>query len=316
MYLDRLLFLPKEEEKGLFSCGYQKVNLEDKPVFDPFYDRMNEDWSSPMSYMAMIAWEKALTFYYKIVGDYLAFLGWDATNGQMTMLPFVGRYEYATVAEAFALVKKDYARLGYPICITDMREWMQPYYEAIPGTAWKKLESDALYDYVYEGSCFDGFSGKSGQNLRYFLKHYDHRVRELIPADLNELTAFIRENWSAKTDCETCNHGCPIDCTERVVPFLPKLGGFGILVEIEGRTVGYCIGSRHGKVSILHFQNTIGGYKGLGVFMYAECRKRFLSGIERISLGEDMGVPGIRTYKQRLAPHEWIPRFELDLISK
>ena len=91
MRLDSLFFLPREEEKGLFDLGYRRVTVEDKPLFDPYYDRMNEGWSSPMSFMAMIAWEKALTFYYKLVGKYAVFLGWDATNGHMTMLLLTAR---------------------------------------------------------------------------------------------------------------------------------------------------------------------------------------------------------------------------------
>ena len=313
MYLDKLTLLPQETEKDLLALGYRPVAVEDKPVCDPFYDRMNDYWSSPMSFMAMIAWKKTLTFYYKTIGDYLVLLGWDATDGKMTMLPLIGHYEESAVESAVAKVREDHAAMGFPVYITDMREWMQPYYERIPGTGWKKIESDALNDYVYEGKCFDDFRGKSGQNLRYFLKNYDYSVREVVPEDLEELQDFVRKSWCANHDCAECNYGCTLDCLKQIVPSLPALGGFGIMVDIDHRMAGYCIGSRHGKVSILHFQTTAGNYKGIGVFMYRECRKRFLSDIERISLGEDMGMPGIRTYKTRLAPHEWIPRFTFAL---
>ena len=310
MYLDQLNFLPKEKEAIILAHGYKAVTFEEKPHFDPYYDKMNDWWSSPMSFMAMIAWETALTFYYKPVGEYLACMGWDATDGRMTLLPLIGRYDPSSIAEAFAIVKRDWDEMGYPLVITDMREWMRPYYEAIPGTSWTKRESDTLNDYVYDASSFDSFSGKSGRFLRYFLKNNDHEVEEIRESDLMRLTEFIREVWCAHTDCDYCNYGCPVDCISRVLPCLKQIGGFGIIVKVEGRIAGYCIGSRYGKMAILHFQHTRDGYVGLGVFMYSECRKRFLKDVSVINTGEDMGVPGIRFYKSHLAPHQWIPRFD------
>ena len=179
----------------------------------------------------------------------------------------------------------------------------------------RKKGSDSLNDYVYDGASFDNFSGKSGQNLRYFLKTYDFFVEEIIPEDIDRLKEFIEKNWCSKINCSFCNYGCQINCIEQIVPQLSDLDGFGIIVSIDNKMAGYCIGSCHNSVSILHFQNTSGNYKGLGVFMYNECRKRFLSDVKYISLGEDMGMSGIRTFKTRLAPHQWIPRFELDLID-
>ncbi len=313
MYIDKLTLLPEVDKERIIELGYSPVTVNDKKRFDPYYGRMNDDWSSPMSFMAMIAWGRVLSFYYKETNDYLTLLGWDAADGRMTMLPLIGHYDKESVKNAFYEVRNDHEKLGYNLNITDMREWMKPYYEEIPDTKWEKKENDSFYDYVYDSRYFDAFSGKSGQNLRYFLKNYDYSVEEITPEDLDILKNFIRDNWCVSKDCSYCNYGCSINCLEQIVPVLSELNGFGIIVRIEGEIAGFCIGSRNGNQSILHFQTTAGNYKGLGVFMYSECRKRFLSGVNKISLGEDMGISGIRTYKQRLAPHEWIPRFEYDL---
>ena len=315
MYLDQLSFLPKEKEEIILAHGYKIVTFEEKPHFDPYYDKMNDWWSSPMSFMAMIAWETALKFYYKEVGEYLVCLGWDATIGKMTVLPFLGKYENKTLAEAFQIVREELDEMGYPLCITDMREWMQPYYDAIPGTSWEKTESDTLSDYVYAAAEFDHFHGKSGQYHRYFLKNYNYSVEEVTPSHLPVITDFIREIWCSHTDCSACNYGCPIDCISKVLPCLKELSGFGILVRVEGRVAGYCIGSVHNGMAIYHFQNTREEYRGIGMFMYHEIRTRMLPHVSIISLGEDMGLPGIRTFKTRLAPHEWIPRFEYALMT-
>ncbi|WP_044913520.1 phosphatidylglycerol lysyltransferase domain-containing protein [Butyrivibrio sp. WCE2006] len=313
MYIDKLTLLAEEDKERIIELGYSPVTVNDKAIFDPYYGKMNEDWSSPMSFMAMIAWESVLSFYYKKSNDYLTLLGWDASDGRMTMLPLIGHYDESSVKDAFYEAREDHEKLGYSLNITDMREWMKPYYEGIPDTKWEKKESDSFYDYVYDSRYFDSFSGKSGQNLRFFLKNYDYTVDEVTPEDLDTLKDFIRANWCSVKDCSYCNYGCSINCLEQIVPVLSELNGFGIIVRIDGKIAGFCIGSRSGNQSILHFQTTAGNYKGLGVFMYSECKKRFLSGIDKISLGEDMGISGIRTYKQRLAPHEWIPRFEYDL---
>ncbi|MBP3261246.1 phosphatidylglycerol lysyltransferase domain-containing protein [Pseudobutyrivibrio sp.] len=314
MYLNKLQYLPKEKEKIILQNGYELVTPEKKRVFDPYFDKMNEPWSSPMSFMAMIAWRTSLTFYYKVLGNYIACLGWDATDGTMTMLPFIGHYENKAIAEAFELLKADCDRMGYRIHFTDMREWMRPYYDAIDGTNWEKHVTEDMNDYVYSGYSFENFSGKSGQYLRYFKRTYNYEVSEIGSGDLDVLLEFIRGIWCSKTDCGYCNYGCQVDCIENVVPNIETLGGFGIIVRIDGEIAGFCLGSKCSVVALIHFQNTKPEIKGIGMFMYEECRKRFLQDVNEISLGEDMGVPGIRTYKSRLAPHKWIPRFVYDLV--
>lgn len=314
MYLNKLQYLPKEKEKIILQNGYEVVTPEKKRVFNPYFDKMNEPWSSPMSFMAMIAWRTSLTFYYKVLGNYIACLGWDATDGTMTMLPFIGHYENKAIVEAFGLLKADCDRMGYRIHFTDMREWMRPYYDAIDGTNWEKHVTEDMNDYVYSGYSFENFSGKSGQYLRYFKRTYNYEVSEIGPGDLDVLREFIRRIWCSKTDCGYCNYGCQVDCIENVVPNIETLGGFGIIVRIDGEIAGFCLGSKCSVVALIHFQNTKPEIKGIGMFMYEECRKRFLQDVNEISLGEDMGVPGIRTYKSRLAPHKWIPRFVYDLV--
>lgn len=308
--------MSKKKKKKLLELGYQPVAASDMDSFAPYYNRMQGGWSSPMSFMAMIAWGNALTFYYKIIGEYAVFVGWDATDDRMTVLPFIGAYEQEAVTETFTELQKDFEKLRFRIIITDMREWMQSYYDNIPGAKWEQWKNDDLNDYFYPAEEFMSFRGKSGQNCRYFRKNYNYEVKELEESDLTELEGFIEEVWCSKTDCEACNYGCPLDCVRNIMPVLHELNGFGILVRIDGRIAGYCIGSRHGKRALIQFQNTRMEYKGLGVFMYEECTNRFLKGYKWVCLGEDMGVPGIRTYKTRLAPHEWVPRFEYRYVGR
>ena len=316
MDLERLFFFPEEKKEKLVEMGYRPIQPSDIANFAPYYHGMQGGWSSPMSFMAMIAWGNALTFYYKIIGEYAVFVGWDATDDRMTVLPFVGAYDRNKVAETFQALKKDFAGLRFRIIITDMQEWMRPYYDSIPGAKWEQWKNDDLNDYFYRAESFLNFRGKSGQNGRFFRKNYSFEVRELREDDLKEIEDFIREIWCGNQDCETCNYGCNLDCVRNIIPVLTKLHGFGLLVRVDGRIAGYCIGSRVGRRALIQFQNTRPEYKGLGVFMYEECSKRFLKGCKWVSLGEDMGIPGIRTYKSRLAPHEWVPRFEYRYVGR
>ena len=316
MYLDKLFFFPEEKKQRFLGLGYRQIAPSDMAIFEPYYYSMQGSWSSPMSFMAMIAWGNALTFYYKFLGDYLVFAGWDATDDRMTVLPFIGYYDKARIAEAFRLLMEDFRKMHFRVIITDMRQWMKPYYDSIPGARWEQWKNDDLNDYEYPAEAFLSFHGKSGQNCRYFRKNYNYEVKEIDESDLPKLEGFIDEVWCSRTECESCNYGCPLDCVRMIVPVLKDMNGFGIMVYVDGIPVGYCIGSRHGKRALIQFQNTRDGYKGIGVFMYQECANRFLKDYDWISLGEDMGVPGIRTYKSRLAPHEWIPRFEYRYVGR
>ena len=45
----------------LRELGYRPVTAEDYNVFAPYYDAMNEAWSSALSFACIVAWSDAIT---------------------------------------------------------------------------------------------------------------------------------------------------------------------------------------------------------------------------------------------------------------
>ena len=205
-------------------------------------------------------------------------------------------------------------KLNAPIVIMDLYDWMLPYYEQIPGTEWEKIDNPEIYDYVYKAEDYGvNFKKKTGQNRRYFMKNNDYSVEEINESHLDFLRDFTKKYWCELRNCEECEFGCPLECIERIIPVFTRIEGYGIIVYISGEPAGYCIGARHADYAILQFQVTSVFITGLGEFMYTEIMKRFLEGVTHINTEEDLGDPGIRLFKSRLAPHELVSRVEIRL---
>ena len=106
--------IPEQLLKQLSQLGYRPVKAEDQRVFDPYYDKMNGRWSSPASFLCILAWNEAVSAFYKLVGDLLCCLQYDGTLGEWMALPFIGRYCQESFEKAFRVFRADMETLGFP----------------------------------------------------------------------------------------------------------------------------------------------------------------------------------------------------------
>ena len=106
----------------LSQLGYRLVKPEDQRVFDPYYDKMNGHWSSPVSFLCIIAWNEAVSAFYKPIGALLCCVQYDGTLGEWMALPFIGRYCQESFGNAFRVFRADMETLGFPLKVMFMSE--------------------------------------------------------------------------------------------------------------------------------------------------------------------------------------------------
>lgn len=304
----------------LQELGYRPVTAEDYSVFAPYYDAMNEAWSSALSFPCIIAWSDAVPAFYKIAGGMICCLQYDGTIQKWTAIPFIGHYSNESFSEAFSVMRSDMNTLGLQLLIVDMSEWMLPFYQGVSGIFWNVERPRKWMDYIYRREDFVGTmeSADFRYRYRYFIRHFSPETVVLTSEHREECMTLMREVWCPSHECSEC-FACPLKAVERVVGMMDSIiltgGGGGTLVRVNGKPAGFCIVSQYNDVGLYVFKHANNRMKGINEYLLKECFTRFLSGTDEINFTEDIGNEGLRAYKCRLAPYSLSARITLSAME-
>lgn len=302
-----------ELERKLFRLGFQKLAPEAGPVFRKYYGQMKGNWASFTSFVSMIGWNHSDRVYYRVIGPYLVCVAWEFTGQRLVLLPFFGDYVQEEIDRTFREAEKLFETLQAPLVMTDMREWMIPWYLAVPDTKWEVINDRDFSDYIYRKEDFLAAmdTQKTRYNYRYFLRKYDPETVLLTPESEADCMKVLEEVWCSAHPCEECDCGCQKKTLANVLSSLEETGAKGILVRAQGENAAYCIVMAEHGVGTFHFMKVKRGLRGLNEYIHRECCERFLQDVDLINYTEDMGVEGLRKHKNRLAPYTLEPNCEL-----
>ncbi|MBQ7544873.1 MAG: hypothetical protein IJT02_08020, partial [Synergistaceae bacterium] len=300
----------------LRELGYRPVTAEDYNTFAPYYDEMNEAWSSALSFVCILAWSDAVPAFYKVTGRLITCLQYDGTVQKWTAIPFIGHYSDESFGEAFSVLRSDMRALGLPMLIVDASEWMLPFYQGVSGVFWNVERPRKWMDYIYRREDFVKSMESSDfrYRYRYFLRHFSPETVPLGPEHREECMNLMREAWCSSHECSEC-FACPLKAVGRVAGAMGTIGAEGLLVRVNGKAAGFCVVSMRNGVAVYEFKHANNRMKGINEYMLKECFTRFLSGVEEINFTEDIGNEGLRAYKCRLAPYTLAARITLSAME-
>ena len=299
----------------LEELGFKYLGIEDKEVFESYYEEMEKPWASSVSFSSMIAWNHSIRIYYRKMENFLVCLAWDVSRDSWVCLPFFGKYEQGSLNEVFIKVKVLFEMLQVPFIMTDISEWMKPYYEAIPDTKWKIVNDRGLCDYIYKAQDF--MSAMDAQKVRYdyryFIRKYEPESEFMSEEHREDCMKFLEQVWCSSHSCDECSYGCLKGTVKGMFDCLKWKEANGIVVKREGKIIAYCFVTCEKAQGIYLFKKTERGYRGINEYLHRECYERFLQGTEIINYTEDMDLEGLRKYKEKIAPYRLEPKYELQL---
>ncbi len=313
MDLEQGLHMDLELERRLGRLGFSRLSPKDKPLFDPYYDRLNDYWASSVCFASMNAWNHSVVIYHKVIRTYIVCLAWDYYGKRMVLLPFLGYYRQEDINETMEAVREILTELKLPLVMTDVTRWMRPYYERVPNLELEVIDDRDLQDYIYRADDFVHAMDTQERryDYRYFIRKYQPVTEIITPGHQETCMEFLKRVWCTEHICEECRYGCLLDTISYAVAGIDKLDAHGILVRVENRVVGYCVVTCRKGLGIYHFKKTERGFRGINEYLHKECFTRFLSDARIINYTEDMGSEGLRKYKCRLAPYTLEPKYEL-----
>ncbi len=283
--------------------GYQELMPQHQSLFDPYYDSMNGHWSANTCFMNMIGWKDSYPTYFKMAEGLLINITYLCTEGYPVAVPFLGEYTEERIRKALQVLKEDFAAFHSPLVIMDVVPWMLPYYEA--GSIRFDLEDNRDYmDYTFTPEEF--LAGMDAQDdryrYRYFKRRFAYETEEIRPFHREECQAFMENEWCQDKSCEECHCGCLLKVVDNLLLIFDQIRINGIIVRVDGKMSGICIVSCRNGLGVYQYKNAINHIKGINEYLLRESFERYLQSACTINYTEDMGVKGLRRYKEHMAP--------------
>ena len=202
--------------------------------------------------------------------------------------------------------------------------------EAIKGldqSRFLPLEDRDHFDYVYGAEDHKDFLGAGHKNSRRRIKSFsqnkDITVRELSFASDADCEDILKVNdlWKENKhlDFDSTNEDQSLKRFLQVdSPHSLHLGVF-----VDGKLVAYTLNEKCGKYALSHFAKFDIRYSGAYLYsMKATAEKILEQGMEYLNCEQDMGLPGLRSFKESLCPVLYLKKYtitasgEVELLPK
>ena len=295
------------------ACEFKSLSIEDKGLFDFYYSKMNDNWVSTISFASMIAWNKSIRIYHRIIGEYLCILANDTTCDQWYTIPLIGHYDQKQLEKSIRELIDIMEELGRPVQFVSISEWMLPYYLHLRCMKLKEVYDISLSDYIYDVKDFmKSMNNQSNRyDYNYFIRRFNPKLVLMRSMNSDYYIDLIQKCFCMNHECRICVYGCQQDTIRNVTERMSETGAMGIAVYIEEELVGYAIVSIEKTQLIYHFKENLHGYRGLGIYLNKKCFELFGENVELINYTEDIGIEGLRKYKKQLSKYRLSHKYEL-----
>ena len=286
---------------------FKKLTVSDRPAIERFTQSLPP--YSDYNFTALWCWDTESSVSLSQFNDHLLARLTDETSGE----PFYsffgrhGKYSSSVVARLFAHASAN------GICCELRR---------IPHHAVVGLEGDFRchedrdnHDYILDARCLAEMSGSSFATLRQQANRFrrNHPDARLCILDLrsrhvqHDVLALFRlwEKRTAKTSPREYR------AIERLLNLVDSVELLGIGVYVADRLVGYEISEPlAGGFAICHFAKSDRACACLDAYIIREAaRELYKRGCRFMNAEQDLGIPGLRTFKMQCRPHSFLKKW-------
>lgn len=287
------------------SLPFHPLTLSDKEIVQQRVfptERRNCD----LCFMNLLSWR---FLYGTEVADWNGwlFLRFKADGHPAYLAPVGGE----DLREALALIREDAARLGHPFLMLGVCEnALGQIHAAMPGHFY--ATADRSYaDYIYSREKMATFAGKKLQSKRNFANRFTARypgyeVSPLTRGDIAECSALAGE-WAERKETEAGENSRAYENEARSIRTVfdnwEALGGRGLVLRAEGRTVAFTYGApiNHDTFDVC-VEKADTRYEGAFAMISREFACSLPEQYVFLNREEDLGVEGLRRSKLSYHP--------------
>lgn len=284
----------------VISMEFKKLTLEDKSVFDKYYEKFPQV-SSFLSFTTLYLWKKYSGIEYAVSesGDIVLKGISGKTGNSYFCLPETDEKTFLLLLDE---LKREYREVNL-INLTEAQTEMVK--KAYPDATVEYKENNG--NYVYKTSSLATLSGKKLQSKRNhlngFKNSYEYEIREIDEKIVDECISLTEEWFDSKTVEEGYLEAETEVCSE-ALKLRKELGLKGIAIVCDSKVIAYSVGEymNNGKMAHIIIEKADSDYRGafnaINNFFINEC---WLD-TEYVNREEDMGVEGLRKAKLSYRP--------------
>jgi hypothetical protein len=289
-----------------FKQGFLPVNKESYPVFKSYDGKDSRLFETTAT--SSTRWGFSYQAIYKIIYGYLCSL-WFNKDGSLYCIVQQPDAAGASLQDLVDTLYKLYQEAGFPaLQLWAIEERFLEGYQHIQGYAIKAEYSDDWSEYAYRTKDILELSGGVNLNKRNRLKKFFKQPNISFQALTKEnipICFELEETWCRQQDCQACMSftGCAKKSLEIMLGLFDKRIYEGILGGVDTSPVAYAIWEKLNEhIAVLYFAKA--NLTDFNVYLYYTLVKQYLSEVEYINIGHDMGKAGLRTFKKHLGSHE------------
>lgn len=296
---------------------FRPVGKDSAAAFRPFQGKcVFGDTTFTLFYI----WQDRFHYAYRFIGDTLVVLEYGI-NDHLTciLLPGGGTDIAPIISELFGLFQHS----GLPLYLGYVSEDGLPAYIQAALQLRRELIIHSTFDdsdYIYDTESFLALTGGRNKgkrgDLNALLREFPgiHMVsHDEASRDLRQVCTGLFDQWCSVRDCRDCFYGCEKKAFLRFWDIYDPARHHVGVGYADGYPVSFAISEEiNPEMDCYYFQKNALRTRGLTYWLNREMALE-RTHIKYINLGEDMGLPGLRTDKTGLHPTGFGTKFTVKI---
>jgi hypothetical protein len=280
---------------------FQKIDLNDKPVFDRHYTRFPPSHSGEV-FTTMVSWGEYVEYRYALIENSIIILSKDK-DGTVLHAPS-GNFNIDLFKQAITLAKKEEMVFGF--IKTSEKNLLAKQFPSLTF-----VEDRDFFDYIYRASDLAELPGtkygKIRNRLNKFTKNYAYTIEELSEKNIDEVDEFLKR-WCLWKDCGSDE---VLENERKAIVYSMShffdLGLSGLALRINGSIQAIAVYEKmNSDTVVIHFEKGSPDFDGIYKAINMETAKRVRHQVPFIDREEDLGIPGLRQAKLSYQPDHFI----------
>jgi hypothetical protein len=242
---------------------------------------------------------------YKVIHGYFCSV-WFPCNGEPIEIQIHPAQEEAKIPlqELIDALSETMNETGNTLTIYTIEEHLLKAYTDIKGYTIQTDFTDDRSEYIYRISDLLELSGRVNAEKRRHLRKCvvdTHVFLQPITTENIQVCIELQNQWCGQQDCESCVAlcGCEKKALENMVALFDDDVYRGVYLYVEGKPAGFAIWERLDKERVfLYFAKAL--VSDFNTYLYYKAAETYFADAETLSMGSDMGKPGLRFFKQHL----------------
>ncbi|MBN1861247.1 MAG: DUF2156 domain-containing protein [Candidatus Thermoplasmatota archaeon] len=293
----------------MLSLGdFKKISLDDKPVFDTFYQKFPPEHSGEL-FSTMISWSHFVEYSYAVFDTSIVILSKRETDAVLHHP--TGKLNQNLLKEVIAFAKREDLRFGF--IKEQQKSILLKHFPSL-----NMVENRDFFDYIYRSSDLADLPGtkygKIRNRLNKFTKNFSYTIEEITKGNIDEVHEFLKR-WCLWRDCESDEL---LENERKAILYamahFVDLGLQGLALRINRTIQAIAIYEKMRQDTIVvHFEKGSPDFDGVYKAINMETAQRVRQTIPYINREEDLGVPGLRQAKLSYHPDHFV---ELYYVTK